>query len=226
MFHTRRPAQRISLTSGAAGLLLLCLATGCGGKPADDDSPSEPAVKEVSADKLPPLADYLPPLDEGRIQIAPPTDWKVLSRDNKYLMRMVRGSEVGLPRILITTELLTPEGIDTATPENVVEFTAKVGAGLKERKAAVLEPALPMVIGENAFARYVLKAKMGQSMIERQVLQTAWQGRMYTVDLQVTDQAEMKKHRDVAYAVAAGLKFIADPAADKPAEEETPPPPP
>jgi hypothetical protein len=60
-----------------------------------------------------------------------------------------------------------------------------------------------------------------------QVLSTVREGRTYTIELRVRDVEDLKKYRDQAYAVAAGLKFAADakPFDFKPQIEpaETPP---
>lgn len=225
MFQSHRPAQSVSLARCCIAVCLVSiLGVGCGGKPGTGDKTTSdsPAIKKVSAAKLPELDDYLPPLDDGKIQLAPPKGWKVLPRDNKYLTRIVLSDPIGLPRILVTVEESMLEGIDTATADNVVEFASATATSLKERKAATLEAAKPMIIGDNAFVRYVLKSKLGKTTaIERQMLQTVAGGRLYTVDLQVAE-GEIPKHRDVAYAMAAGLKFTDGATAAKPPEGEPP----
>jgi hypothetical protein len=81
-----------------------------------------------------------------------------------------------------------------------------------------------MVIGKNAFARYVKGAKINNLPAEVQVLSTVRGGRGYNVELRVRPE-ELKKYRDEAYAVAAALEFGADakPFEFKPTEEPAPP---
>ena len=219
-------------TSNGAWFLAVCplmiaLTLGCGGsggeKPGEGGKATESSgLKKVSAAKLPALGDYLPALDGGKVEIAPPKGWKILSRDNKYLTRMVLGSEIGLPRILVTVEESNWEGAGSTTGANVVEHAGLVAADLKERKIEPVEPPKPMQIGENAFVRYVLKSKMGPKIIERQMLQTVSGVRLYTIDLQVPKD-EIVKHRDEAYAVAAGMKFTPSaPAGEAPPSDAAP----
>lgn len=219
MFHSRWPAASFSLVGCFVAAQCLSSLVGCGGSNDSGNGSSDlPPTKKVSVSKLPPLDDYLPPLDDGKVQIAPPKGWKVMGREKNYLTRFYLSDQIGFPRILITVDASMLEGIDTVTPENVSELASATAASLKERKAAVLEAPRPMIIGDNALVRYVLKAKQRDVALEKQMLQTVVNGRLYTVDLQV-NAGDIEKHRDAAYAVAAGLKFSSGGA---PAE---PPPP-
>jgi hypothetical protein len=134
----------------------------------------------------------------------------------------MRHKNVGVPAILLNSS--DPIGGDTfadVTEENIVAFADAVQDTLREP----LESALPMQIGPHFFARYVKSARVGGQQIEVQVLHTVRGGRMFTVELRVAPD-EIKKDRDYAYAVAAGLKFGADvkpfqfnvPAETKPAD--------
>ncbi|MCX7427358.1 MAG: hypothetical protein NTW96_17225, partial [Planctomycetia bacterium] len=56
-----------------APLVLLLL--GCGGSDGT-------ATPDRTAESLPELGDYLPPLDDARVEVAPPAGWHVPSRDS------------------------------------------------------------------------------------------------------------------------------------------------
>jgi hypothetical protein len=68
-----------------------------------------------------------------------------------------------------------------------------------------------MMIGDNAYVRYVLSGKQGKLPIEKQVLETVFDGHHYTLTLEVSgkepDGAEIKKYRDIAYALAGAIKY-------------------
>ena len=208
----------------AARCVVLCamgVAAGCGTSPKEQEGGGEEiSIKRVAADTLPDLAEYLPPQDDGRIEIPGPKDWQRLPRELKYLARYVKGDRLGLPRILVTVDPSDFESFDTVNEENVTEFSAETAKRLKDRKAALLETPRPMVIGPHAFTRYVLRSKFRDANIERQMLQTIVAGRLYTVDLQVDDGDLVTNSdlRDAAYSVAAGLKFHAGKASAAPSE--------
>jgi hypothetical protein len=205
---------------------------GCGGsadkEPAADQGAEETnngtGVKRVSAAKLPPLGNPLPPnLDQGRISnLAPPKGWQPLQRDNAFVARFAenRTNPNDLPRILITAS--DAEGFtDDVTADNVAEFAESLAAELDEKK--LLETPKPLVIGDNAYARYVGKASKASRLVARQVLETVFDGRRYKITLETFD-ANLLKHRDLAYAIAAAVQFTRPgetPAAtpEAPAEE-------
>lgn len=188
---------------------------GCGGsadKEPTADSGAETTdaatgVKHVSAAKLPPLADPLPPnLDQGRVSnLSPPKGWQPLQRDSAHVARFALNklNPNDLPRILITAADAT-SFTDDVTAENVAEFAEAVAAEQDEKK--LLETPKPMVIGDNAYARYVGKANKASRLVARQVLETVFDGRRYTITLETFD-ANLLKHRDLAYAVAAAVEF-------------------
>ncbi len=127
-----------------------------------------------------------------------------------------------LPRILITATDATGF-TDDVTAENVAEFAEAVVA--EQDEAKLLETSKPMVIGDNAYVRYVGKANKASRLVARQVLETVFDGRRYTITLETFD-TNLLKHRDLAYAVAAAVQFTRPgeaPAAEAPAATtETP----
>ncbi len=209
------------------------LLSGCGGTPVNNAAPTKApstaseeeggGVKVVDGGIVSKLQDYLPKLDGGRIEVAAPQDWKPLSRDNAHLVRfIVQGNDANnLPRILLVA---SEAGAlpDPVTADNVLEFTAAIAEELAEKKGIEEKPKA-MVIGDNAFVRYVSLARKGERVVKRQVLETVQGGRRYALTLEVYNSVD-PTNRDLAYAVAAGLKFHGtDAPAPTPPTEATPP---
>lgn len=204
--------------AGAYLVLVLAVCLGCGGgeEPSKSDArntsdetpaeaPADGAIKKISTSKLPPLGDALPALDGGRVdQLAPPKGWDLLPRDNKYVARFAtkKTNPNDLPRILVTVEPAS-DFTDDVTGDNVAEFAQSLADDKK-----YLESPKPMLIGDNAYARYVTQAKKGSRTVERQFLETVFDGRRYAVVLEVFAE-DLLKNRDLAYAVAAGIKYTA-----------------
>lgn len=201
--------------------------------------------KKYEASDLPAVAEPLPPLDGGRVEIAPPKGWRVLPRDSKFLARFVKGKEDNdLPRITVSA-MAAPEGIADVTEATVAEFAAQ----MQKRSDAVpgrrmLEPERPILLGENAWSRHVRHLKASNGHAPLQSLATARAGRLYLIELTVAAKGDSTSdfakailaHRDAAYAVATSWRFLgeaAEPPTETPAgekaegnkpKEENPPP--
>lgn len=223
----------------ASSLVTILLAAGCGGPsnsgssvPADSSGgttqpASNPAAAANSApnqgtpdlgttqgvttipqDKLP-IGDYMPPLDDDRIEVAKPKGWQALPRDSDFLTRFYETNRNGLPRIEITVEARTYGDLTTVTAANVEQFATLVAADLGELE--LVEKVLPLQIGGTPCARYVgrvdLKLAGGQTIsAERQRLLVLHDSRLYTIDLLVMPNT-LRKSRDAAYAACASLRF-------------------
>jgi hypothetical protein len=208
---------------------------GCGGGAAEGEQAGSEAsegvgVKEVTLDKLKPLGDPMPELDNGRILITPPKDWHTLGRNAAYLAAFSHAKGSQLPLITVKTYDPKVSGFESVTSENVLEYATAVQAALASQygeklNSNIAEQAKPMKIGENAFARYVKNAKNSQGVaLHVQVLETVQGGRAYAVELQVVKGA-IVTDRDFAYAVAGGLKFLkgsASPPASTTEKKEEP----
>ena len=186
-----------------------------GGANSTDTAKAEskkPSVKLVDADGLP-VGDPMPPMDEGRIELSRPKDWSVPSRDSKYVVQFAKTKNL-FPRVTVTVDEDWAE-LGDVTPDNVEEFAAALTERLEspEHKVALIEPVLPMVIGERAVARYVRRTKFKTAIksvsVERQVLVAVIGGRTYTIDLQ-TPPGTLPENRDAGYAVAASLKAASE----------------
>ncbi|MCA9178222.1 MAG: hypothetical protein KDB14_27345 [Planctomycetales bacterium] len=202
--------------SGILLPVLLMLATGCGGKSADsgkdqsgETEPSEAQVIEITVDDLP-IGEYLPPLDDGRVELAEPKDWKRFARDNKYVARFYEEDPGALPRIIVSAEDSPYEGIADVDDSNHLDLLAAVVAEVSD-KSSMYERPLLVHLGERYFVRYVLKAKLGVEGAERQILVTVLGGRKYEIDLQINART-IQSNKAKGYAVAASLR-AAPPAA-------------
>jgi hypothetical protein len=192
----------------------LCLGCGGGEAPTTDDVAEAPAgdessasIKRVDSSKLPPLGNALPTLDKGRVaNLAPPKGWEPLTRDNNHLARFAlnKTNPNDLPRILITVDDST-DFTDDVTADNVAEFATVLASNAAKK---YVEPPKPIILGDNTFARYVTQAKKANRLVERQVLETVFDGRRYSFVLEVYAE-NLVKNRDLAYAVAAGVQFTA-----------------
>lgn len=170
-------------------------------------------LKRVSSDGLPALAPPLgAALDDGRVRVAGPETWRLQPRSQDYLALFLADPHDKFPRILVTREASDPESFDTLTEENVDAYAQQLAAQLDEEKRQV-EEIRPMVIGGRPCVRYVIFGKTKLHKVETQHLETVVNGRVYRVDLTAyrqTTEAEppIKKYRDHAYAVMAGLDFL------------------
>jgi hypothetical protein len=176
---------------------------------AEQPAASTGGVKAVDVSKLPELGDPLPDgRDRGRINnVAPPKDWQRLSNDSNFVARFAinKQNPNDLPRILITAADASGF-IDDVTAENVEAFTEAVTAELADKKS-VEEPPLAMTIGDNAFVRYVMQGKnKAGRVLRREILETVFDGRRYTIALEVYNHKT--QHRDQQYAVAGAMKFV------------------
>ena len=226
------------------GTLCLLLLTGCpseteqsdsstqkGSKP-PAESPAKPlTLRTVTADSLrltEVLADAIP-VEPGKLEVSGPVDWGLAPRSSDYIARFYldRTRRTRLPRIWLTAKTIPEPAIATVTKENVVEYATNVAKQLaSESDQELLEPVIPMLIGNRPCARYVRKTRfkfkdgnnVRSIVAERQILVTMVAGREFTVDLHILP-GEIKQFRDLAYAVLAGIKFL---DATEPAPEDLP----
>jgi hypothetical protein len=220
-------------------LLSACMFAGCScsgssipgpgpgsGKP---PNPVDTTFKRRTASELPVVDDYLPPLDDGRIEIAGPEGWNPLPRSSKYLAGFVKGRASDLPRIVVTVGDPPAAKLADTNEKNADMLAALLSAELrKDTTKRVPERCLPIVLGQHVFIRHVRLASLGGDPAVIQSLQTVRSGKLYTVELfcnvDAADGREYRKsltdERDNGYAVAANLKFgtAADPLAGIAAE--------
>jgi hypothetical protein len=211
-----------SLAVGSLALFVAMLLTSCRrGSTEPPPSPNTDPIKRVASESLPPLGDPYPPLDGGRVELAPPQGWHRLPRQPQYLASFSEKEGARLPAIVVRVNEPPPEvkDFENVAEENVEAFSEALRATVDDP----IEDTLPMMIGRNAYARYVKAARVRNLPAEVQVLTTVQRGRMYTIELQVVSEGILP-HRDYAYAVAADMKFVREPSALPPESAEAPPP--
>jgi len=191
---------------------LYCLSGGCSGKGEEENGDSDDVgMKVVETKDLPKLGDPFPLLDGKRLTIAKPEKWGDTRRDGYLTVFYPPGDNaMGPPRLLVSVEAGDAK-FDTVTKENLEEFVVYVESQNPEK--TLRESVLPMIIGDTPFARFVKRGSFKGMGVDRQFLQTLQNGRLYTVELQVTADT-LKKNtkegynlRDAAYAVAAGMEY-------------------
>jgi hypothetical protein len=220
------------------GLTVLSLAfAGCGGKPAGNggDEPGSGAdsgsgsYKRRDLESLPAVGAYLPPLDDGRVQVAPPENWMPLPRDSRYLVRFFRTKPGEAPRLEVSVTDVPDPDTDDTTKENAAALIKQLTQYHLRLGRKFQEPPRPIVLGNHVFIRNVRMANRDSELWAIVCLQTVREGRLYTVELMVNagpnasnyDEA-IKKDQDAAYTVAAHLKFKGDESATaEPMEEKT-----
>jgi hypothetical protein len=143
------------------------------------------------------------------------------SRSAEYVCAFTKEKGVQLPAIVVKVADPPVDDFDDVTTDNVAEFTTALRKHFKSEKGGrkLIEQPVPLVLGQNAFARYVKEASINNLPAEVQVLGTVRGGRFYTVELRLRPK-EILKFRDDGYAVGAGLKFGGSSA---PAVPSTPP---
>ncbi len=193
---------------GLAFLLPLAWIVGCGS--AASTSGGSGGASAV-AKKLPKLDAYFGPVDDGRIsQIAPPKGWVTAGRSSKYVCRFLAPEGESYPTIIVTAEDF--DRIHNVTPKNVEKFAKLIAAEFKDSESAQRMVITPERVGKFNGVSYVRRgrAKVGSKtiVVDRYVLSTVVDGRMYNVELRTRDDDQ--KYRGHAMAVAAGIKYRGD----------------
>lgn len=190
--------------------LLALGAFGCGG-PANQGGSSTAGTGasetlKINTADLPKLGPAMAPIDEGRLEIAPPDTWHVPPRNSKWLARFQLEPGSPFPMIFVTAE--NSETLFHVTKDNVNELVEQVRKELRadpdtKRLAEGVQPA---TIGS---FRGVLYRRWGKSsgwVMERWMLETVANGRRYTFELRCRE-GSADAFRPHLFAVASGLKF-------------------
>ena len=203
---------RGSLCVRAASLWLLggmFLAAGCSGGGSADKSGAAASggakPSDVLAEKL---GDYMPPLDQGRLEIAAPKGWNWANPGGGVLVAFKpQDAEVNaLPRVLLTVEDSPFLELDDVTSANVEELVSLVADSLGEAKPQ--EPVRAVTAAGQPFAQYTLLAKRRSQIVVQQILKTIVGGRAYTLQLEVY-QPQFDQHKMALNVIAASMKFPA-----------------
>lgn len=198
-------------------LVALPLLAGCGGSSKSD---SQAGVTKVERSELVGVGDYLPPMDGGRVEMAPPEGWTMAPRGSKFLARFIPDADTDYPTILVTAD--DGDGVTNATSENLKKLAAEVKA------AESVKQAKPITIGDKFHG--VLYRKVNREkdsvnkVIDRLMVATVVDGRRYTVELRARSEASQRENQKYLFSVAYGLRFAKEggepvAAAAVPAEE-------
>jgi hypothetical protein len=211
--------RQILATSTLLLGFLACVLAGCGG--GEEGGQAQPAApgklppKVVNVKNLPPLEDPLPAQDEGRVEVAGPKTWRPMSRRESYVAGFSPGSGSTPPRVLVRAKAAPAGSPAAVSAENIAAFETYIEPVLAEElkgKKDIREPVRMLIIGDRPWARYVRIGSMQGQGVERQFLVTVANGRLYTVELQVF-MGQLLDHRDSAYAIAGGMRFLKTAAA-------------
>ncbi|MHB8899711.1 MAG: hypothetical protein ACYC6Y_13265 [Thermoguttaceae bacterium] len=189
---------RFIAVAGLTGAFLPFL--GCG-KPARPAAAPPAPVRQAPAASLPALGDYMPPLDDGRIEIAGPAGWELLPRKRDYVVLFKADSPDDYPLILVKAA----DASGSLTAENAAAFAKTLGPSAE-----------PLVVGKWIGA---LQSKRGKEpgsingILEQLLFTTVVGDRAYTFELR-TRQGRVAEFQDTLFAVVAGLRQV---GADAPA---------
>jgi hypothetical protein len=200
------------------GAVLLAMAAGC--RQQADESSAPKRAPAVNSRKLPELGDYLPPLDDGRLEVAPPKGWHVPSASSKYVVRVQKSVRDTYPSVIVTAEDYGGQGVRDVAEENVRDFAAQVAEAVGKKASAVQ----PRKIGSFMGAAYAKRAKVRQPVtriLDVLYLETVVSGRKYRFELR-SEEGSLDKDRPYLYAFVGGTRFL---EATSPPEEEASPQP-
>jgi hypothetical protein len=208
---------------------------GCGGTggsaPPSAAAPADGEIRRRSAEDLPAVGEYLPPLDDGKVEVAPPERWIQLPNTSSHLVAFAPSKDKAYPRINVTAGDSPLPVLGDLTEENLDQFVTVFDEPYKKKRASLPEPTRPVVLGGTPYIRQVRFVSINKKKLVQQWLATVQKGRMYTVELfcevdpaNPDDYAQpLKEARDHAYAVAAHLAPVGA-ASETPAPAEGTPP--
>ncbi len=169
------------------------------------------SVSESGVEQL--IGEYMPPLEGGKLEIAPPKEWNFSRAGSEYLVGFhpSDSSLNDLPRILISVEASPFAGIDDLDASNAEQVVQAVKATLGDDQTK--SPPAAVTLGGRTWIEHVGLGKSRNALVARQVLQTVVGGRLYKIRLEVFDR-HFGNQRKAGYAVAASAKFNTSPSGD------------
>jgi hypothetical protein len=188
-----------------------------GAPPAAATEAAEGGIKRRSAEDLPAVGDYLPPLDDGKVEIAGPEGWIQLPGTSKHLVAFAPDKSKAYPRINVTAGDSPLPVLGDLTEENAAQFVTVLDEPYRKKRKSLPEAGKPIVLGGTPFIRQVRLVSINKKQLAVQWLSTVQKGRHYTVELFCeVDPAKPEDYatpltvaRDFAYAVAAHLAPVA-----------------
>lgn len=212
MFQSGKRA--VSLLAALLAVVPAACMVGCGGSvPPTKKAEQAKKPAAVAAASLPKLGGYLPPLDDGRLEAAPPAGWHIPPRSSKYLFRAQRSNSNMYPCLLATAEDF--DQFAYLTEDNIGQFARGRAADVNKDPDQVK----PVQIGGFLGITYAKRAKVKGSVsqiVELQYLETVIDGRLYRIELRA-ESGTLTQAQPYLYAVAEGLRF---PKAQRPSPEQ------
>lgn len=192
---------------------MLCLGAGCTGGSSAATTGSGGRL-EYASSELPALGKPMH-LDDARLVVAPPRNWRSAAADGDALARFYRYSADQLPVMRIAVEETGPSLLEPDDQQSLDAYVAAVATyagGRLETGEQLQQAAEPHRLGGRVWVRYVRSAVQDGQPVDRQCLVTTVAGRTYRVELWVP-AGKLLRYRDDAYAVAAGAEFRPSPSA-------------
>ncbi len=210
-----------------AGVLCLyvpaVLLSGCQ-RPQTD--PLQQPSPDVKVDQLPELGDHIGPLDQERIEVAPPKGWYVPPKSSRWIVRFTPSQQMRYPSIIVRAEDYAE--IFNVSGANVERFAVQIAAAFEKNKSTSKQSMTitPIEIGRFVGISYRRRGKapydFKQIIVERLLLDTVAGGRRYTIELQ-TREGDLDTYRPQLLAVAAGIKFLQPNSRHPPSQPDTEP---
>ena len=146
-----------------------------------------------------------------KIELAPPEGWRVGSRQSNFVVWFHEFKDPKLlPQLRVKAEDAPPDAPQDATVANAKEYAQWVEKWLEPQLGdeTLVEPVVPLVLGDNAFGRYVRAGKYKSSDADRMTLVTTKDGRVYVMEAIVFKDGLKSSRKAVldGYAVGASLK--------------------
>lgn len=190
-------------------------------KPSSSPPPSvRREVPGYAQNDLSDITGYLPVLDDGRLKVALPIQWRMEPRSRDYVVRFRfdQNRQLPLPRITIHARDVVEGEPDNLTKDGLAGYIEVMAGQMEEKqRAAIVGQINPLMLGNIPCARYVTPRsfRLGKRVIpgDREVVQTIRGGRVYTILLDVT-AGTLIDYRGDAYAVVAWMQFPAVEAAE------------
>lgn len=200
---------RLALHYSSWGIVLCCL-VGCGpGGPSPTPQESSNTANEFDYSLL--IDGYMPPLEGGRVELAPPKDWVFSRAGKEYLVGFhPSGSTLNeLPRILISVQASPFDGVQDLNPTNAPAVIQSITESSSEGQFK--SPPTLVGLGGRTWIEFVGLGRSRNTLVAQQNLQTIVEGRLFQIRLEVADRL-FENHRHHGYAVAATAKFSQTPA--------------
>lgn len=232
---THRPRWIVLILITAMGLGGLA-AGGCSKPSPGQPDAAGPSVPDLAQPDMPPLGDYLPLLDEGRLEMAPPKNWAVSPRSTKFIVRFQSDPSAPYPSVVVTAE--DCDQFRDVTAKNVQQYLKFVAAEMEAagRSGTVRPGRIGQMVGVVYQRRVKVKDSLG-TILDQLYFDTVRGGRRYRFQLWANSDI-MDLAKPAFLSILNGTRFSAveemegeslegEPAAapEKPAESKPAPKP-